>query len=329
MASSFASQSLLDLSSLLAQLSNETEASLLSSSQCYVAINGTGSGRRLLQSSFYYTLYLLPPDSLSTAQALVEFLSTMAYTGPRSSLVLPSQEVTVRVACDYSTDVAVGEACPALSSTDTSTSSSSVSDGEIAGAVIAALFVVLAGAVAAYCVLVRYKRRTPTLASSTPALHIAINSANNPYDYGNGTPSASADIHLTSNNIHLTSGNSILTPNKIYLTPTPPAPPNTYALPQGRGARAGRTARPMAVADFLMSLSIPTPSMAQSDSEDGDSDSEHIGGWRGGNSEVGGGAVFVLDAATEADLFSNETVEVADEISVVEPSPDVMVYVHD
>ena len=347
---------------LLASLTGTTASTLLPSSQCYVAANSTdGGGRRLLQlssSSSYYTLYLLPPDSLAAANALAHFLATTAYTGPRSSLALPSQVVNVRVACDEHTDVAVGGSCPGAISVDlSSSSSSSVSSGVVAGLAIAGLVVLLLSCVVTYVVLARCKRPAPPLASHAPALHIAINSSLDPYEYDTGS-GVSADIHLTSNNIHLTSANFSFTPSKTNATPSPAVatPVRTYQMPSVLGAptRGGRLARPMNVTDFLFSLSIPTPSVAPSEynngedsdgsSSDSDSDSEQIG-WRGGggggggfsgfsdNRGGGGGAMFVMDAKTEADLFAGagERVQVADmSISATErANPEVLVYIHD
>ena len=294
----------------MASLTNDSATALLSSAQCYIAENTNNShGRRLLQSSTYYTLYLLPPEPLLTADALTSYIASTAYTGPRSSLVLPAQEVVVRVACANSIDVAVGESCP-VAATSASSSSNSISAGGIAGVVLAGIVVLLLVAlIAVYLVFIRCKTATSAVSSTMPPPR----NSPSPHNSSSMEPTFTKELN-------------------IYMTPP------GHALTMGTGGRGGRRVvartRAMAAAAGVVSnsLSIPTLSVAHGD-DDGDSDSEHIGGWgRGNDGDVrdilGWGPVVVMDAPTEAELFSTGTATA--EVSVAErTNPNVTVFIHD
>ena len=160
------------------------------------------------------------------------------------------------------------------------------------GVVIAGIVVMLlVAAIALYLVFVRFKTPTSAVSSSLPPSH---HSPSSPLGYFK-EPTNSQERNMT---------------------------PTDEALVIYTRKAAGRMLR----AKGLVSLSIPTPSLAPED-VDLDSDSEHIGGWRGGT-ESAGGPVFVLEAPTEPELHSRADIEMA-EISVVEPNPDSKVYIHD
>ena len=298
---SFASLSLLDLSSLLSSLANSSVSSLLASTQCYVAASSSSSnGRRLLQASSQYTLYLLPPEPLSSADALTSYIASTAYTGSQSSIVLPAQDVTVRVACSADSDVAVGDSCPAEASSSSS-SSAALGAGAITGVAFGgAVVLLLVAALAVYVTLARLKRSSssPSVSSARPLSPVSPVSPNTPFPVS--TTSKESPATTATHNITIRTGKA------------------------GRAARA----QPVATND-VASLSIPTPSLPEHGDGDGDSDSEHIGGWRGGANgrATTRAAGLAIDGPTEADLGTAE-VEMAD-MSVVEPNGEVLVYIHE